>query len=114
MDFSGSKKMGYLASLRIAMEDKKLSWPSSVKGVRQITGYDPLRDTSASKLPQDIVSAFAMSAFGIRRYWAGLADDYGEISEKNEPLDVDESGTLRRARDSAPLSRWYSGSRSKR
>jgi hypothetical protein len=114
MDFSGSKKMGYLASLRIAMEDKKLLWPSSVKGTRQITGYDPLRDTSASKLPQDIVSAFAMSAFGIRRYWAGLPDDNSETSAKNESLDIDVSGMLRRERDQAPLSRWGSHGRSRR
>ncbi len=114
MDFSGSKKMGYLASLRIAMEDKKLSWPSTVKGVRQITGYDPARDTSASKLPQDVVSAFAMSAFGIRRFWAGLADSDNDQSEKAEYLDIDSGGTIRRERDQAPISRWHTGDRSKR
>jgi hypothetical protein len=73
LDFSGAKKMGYLASLRIAMEDKKLVWPSTVKGIKQITGYDPIRDTANSKLPQDVVSCFAMAAFGIRLYWSGIS-----------------------------------------
>jgi len=114
MDFSGSKKMGYLAALRIAMEDKKLLWPSAVKGVKQITGYDPSRDTANSKLPQDIVSCFSSSASGIRRYWASLPDDGSEEVEKSESLIIDGSGIIRRDRDSAPLSRWTTGERSRR
>ena len=114
MDFSGAKKMGYLAALRIAMEDKKLVWPSTVKGVKQITGYDPLRDTANSKLPKDVVSCFAMAAFGIRRYWSGISPDDGEELEKDGALVLDSSGIVRRERDSAPVSRWDSRGRSGR
>jgi len=114
MDFSGAKKMGYLAALRIAMEDKKLVWPSTVKGVRQITGYDPLRDTANSKLPQDVVSCFAMAAFGIRRYWSGISPDDGEELEKDGALVLDSSGIVRRERHTAPVSRWNSRDRSSR
>ena len=61
-----------------------------------------------------MVSAFAMSAFGIRRYWAGLADSDNDQSEKAEYLDIDSGGTIRRERDQAPISRWHTGDRSKR
>ena len=96
------------------MEDKKLVWPSTVKGVRQITGYDPLRDTANSKLPQDVVSCFAMAAFGIRRYWSGISPDDGEELEKDGALVLDSSGIVRRERHTAPVSRWNSRDRSSR
>ncbi|MCX6064720.1 MAG: hypothetical protein NT121_03055, partial [Chloroflexi bacterium] len=98
----------------IAMEDKKLAWPSTVKGTKQITGYDPIRDNANSKLPQDVVSCFAMAAFGIRRYWSGRSADDDEDLQKNLGLELDESGVIRRERDATPVSRWNSRARTSR
>jgi hypothetical protein len=67
LDFSGTKKAGYLVVARMFIESGLLSWPKSVVGIRsQLTNYDPARDKN---IAQDLVATIAMSAFLIRIYF---------------------------------------------
>jgi hypothetical protein len=67
LDFSGSKKAGYLVVARMFIESGLLSWPKLVVGIRsQLTNYDPGRDRN---IAQDLVATIAMSAFLIRIYF---------------------------------------------
>ena len=114
MDFSNSKKLGFLASLRIAMEDHKMTWPDKVKATKQITGYDPAKDTINAKLPQDVVSCFAMAAFGIRRYWSGFDDEDQSGTPRPDEVVMAEDGTLRTNREQPNYERDRYQGRSRR
>jgi len=80
LDFSGSKKMAYLVTLRILLESGKMTWPKNVAGIRsQLANYDPIHD---KKLAQDIVATMAMVAFVARSWFhvdpADLRPDKGD------------------------------------
>lgn len=67
MDFSGSKKVGYLHAARLLVEAGLLTWPKEIVGIRsQLTNYDLEND---KKIPQDIVATMAMSAHAIRMWF---------------------------------------------
>jgi hypothetical protein len=64
LDFSGTKKMGYLVVLRMFLEAKLMRWPQNIVGIRaQLTNYEPEDDKT---LAQDIVATMAMSAWVMR------------------------------------------------
>lgn len=71
LDFSGPKKAAYLVAARLILEAKLARWPKNIAGMRaQLANYDPAKDHGAiSKIPQDIVSCFAMSCFVARSYF---------------------------------------------
>lgn len=67
LDFSGTKKIGYLHACRLFIEGKLFSFPKAIVGIRsQLSNYDPEKDTKGGKLAQDIVAVMAMSAHVIR------------------------------------------------
>lgn len=73
MDFSGSKKPAYLIAGRLLIEAEMTAWPKFFTGLRsQLTNYDPEKDKSdaTSKLSQDLVAAYCMSAYAIRAWFA--------------------------------------------
>jgi len=78
MDFSSGYKPTYLVSARLMLESGLFTWPKSIKGIRaQLSNYEPEKDkVGMPKFPQDIVSAFAMSAFGIRVWFSIDPEDY--------------------------------------
>jgi len=64
LDFSGTKKNGYLVVGRMFVENNLLTWPRFLIGLRsQLTNYDPERD---KKIAQDLVATLCMSAFVLR------------------------------------------------
>ena len=77
MDFSGSKKATYLLSLRLLLENKMMSWPKEITGLRsQLTNYDPEKDVGIrSKIPQDLVATKAMAAFAMRMWFHVSPED---------------------------------------
>lgn len=67
LDFSGTKKSGYLVVARLFIENRLLVWPKFLVGLRsQLTNYDPERD---KKIAQDLVATLSMSAYAIRGYF---------------------------------------------
>jgi hypothetical protein len=64
----GTKKPTYTLSLRLFIENSLMRWPKLLNGVRsQLLNYDPKLDRGIfPKRAQDIVAAFAMSAFVAR------------------------------------------------
>lgn len=81
LDFSGSKRMTMLASLRLDLTARRMAWPDMCRGLSiQAKNYDPTLDrTPASKLAQDLVATASMASFHIRAHY-GVADD-GEAEE---------------------------------
>ena len=71
MDFSGAKKPSYLIAGQFLLEAELFRWPKVFTGMRgQLSNYDPMLDRgTSSKLPQDLVAAFCMAAFYIRRLY---------------------------------------------
>jgi hypothetical protein len=69
-DFSGSKKVSYLVSGKMFIEANLVRWPKQATGIRrQLTNYDPEKDTKGSALAQDIVATFCMGAFAVRSWF---------------------------------------------
>ena len=67
LDFSGTKKSGYLVVARMFIESKLMTWPEFIAGIRsQLSNYDPAKDR---KIAQDIVATVAMSAWVMRIYF---------------------------------------------
>jgi len=85
LDFSGTKKSGYLVVARMFIESALLSWPKFVVGMRaQLSNYDPIND---KKLAQDLVATIAMSAWAMR----GLFNvDLGNLKDKKRADEVEE------------------------
>ena len=77
LDFSGSKKMMFLISLKLLLEANLMRFPKAITGIRsQLWNYDPMLDRGGKpKIPQDIVAAMAMSAYAARA-------NYGEVLEE--------------------------------
>lgn len=84
LDFSGAKKASYLVSGRLVLEAGLVTWPKFVLGMRsQLTNYDPTKDkTGETKIPQDLVAAFCMSAY-VFRVWFSVDDK--EFAAKDRP-----------------------------
>ena len=95
LDFSGSKKSGYLQAARLLVESKLLSWPKAIVGIRsQLTNYDPEADRGANaKIAQDIVASLSMSAHAIRSYFHVSPQ---ELYEKANLLDDQKPEKVRR------------------
>src|SRR4030042_348082 len=83
LDFSGAKKASYLVAGRLVLESGLVTWPKFVLGMRsQLTNYDPAKDkVGESKIPQDLVAVFCMSAF-VFRIWFAIDDT--KFSEKDQ------------------------------
>lgn len=93
MDFSGTKKMAYLVSLRLFVEAHLMRWPKAISGIRsQLGNYEPERDRGPMpKLPQDIVATMAMTAFILRKYFNLSTEElYGQANRGNSDLDEEE------------------------
>lgn len=74
LDFSGSKKMGYLVALRLFIETNRLRWPNFVIGMRsQFVNYDPVND---KKMAQDLIACAAMSAHVMRIWFHVSVEEY--------------------------------------
>ena len=65
LDFSGARRMMYINSGRASLETRVWAWPDEAKGISaQLKAYDHIEDRlTTSKLAQDLVSCFTMSAF---------------------------------------------------
>jgi hypothetical protein len=89
LDFSSGKKATYLISGRLYLEAGLVIWPKMVHGIRsQLSNYDPDKDKTyaTSKLTQDIVATYCMSAYAVRAYFQydpsrEAEDDSSEIDE---------------------------------
>jgi len=77
LDFSGSKKMTYLISLKLLLEAGLFRFPKSITGIRgQLTNYDPMLDRGTKpKIPQDIVAMMAMSAYVARAQYGTILEE---------------------------------------
>jgi hypothetical protein len=78
MDFSTSRKMNMLLSLRTLIELGMLKWAGIAKGIKmQLNSYDPMLDRGGEpKIAQDIVATLSMAAFVIRAYYnIGVEDE---------------------------------------
>lgn len=76
LDFSGSKKASYLVSGKMFIEARLVRWPKQATGIRrQLTNYDPEKDTPKSFLAQDIVATFCMASFAIRSWFNVSPED---------------------------------------
>jgi hypothetical protein len=95
LDFSGSKKSGYLQAARLLIESQLLSWPKAIVGIRsQLTNYDPEADRGANaKIAQDIVASLSMSAHAIRSYFHVSPQ---ELYEKANQVDDQKPDKVRR------------------
>lgn len=95
LDFSGSGKNMYLQALRMYLEAHLFVWAKCIVGVRsQLSNYDLENDR---KIPQDIVSVFAMAAFAIR---VNFHVDLEDILNKDTPKIADDPlGSRRSPRD---------------
>ena len=94
LDFSGSHKMAYLIALRLFIEGGLLRWPKQIAGIRsQLTNYEPLKDKAGQpKIPQDIVSTFAMAAHMMRIYFnVEISNVVGQGFDQFELVDSKES-----------------------
>ena len=89
MDFSGSKKAGYLVALRALLEARLFSWPKKVEGFRQqLTNYSLAKD---KKIAQDLVAMMAMAAWAIRIYFnVSIAETFDKGAKGIDP-DFDEN-----------------------
>ena len=85
LDFSGTKKSGYLVVARMFIESALLTWPKFVIGLRaQLSNYDPIKD---KKLAQDLVAGVAMSAWAMR----GLFNvDLNNLKGENQADEVED------------------------
>jgi hypothetical protein len=94
MDFSGAKKPAYLVSGRMMIEAGLTYWPKFFVGLRsQLTNYDIEKDKSdaTSKIAQDLVSTYCMSAYLIRDLFVqALAD----VLPQNKDEDADKANTV--------------------
>lgn len=100
MDFSGGRKPAYLTAGRLMIEANLMIWPKFVVGMRsQLTNYDPAKDRSdaTSKIPQDLVATFCMSAYAIRT-WFHLDPSSAGTSSEKENIDEDDKRLAREAR----------------
>lgn len=109
MDFSGSKKSAYLISGRLFIESGLVVWPKFFLGLRaQLTNYDPDKDRSdvTSKISQDLVACFCMSAYAIRAWFsidpnlirAQDPDPHFEVVEELDPREFRYSREARSTR----------------
>jgi len=71
MDFSGGRKPAYLVAGRMMLEATLFSWPKIITGMRsQLSNYDLEKDnTSGTKIPQDLVATYCMSAFAVQSWF---------------------------------------------
>jgi len=91
LDFSGSKKIQYLQTLRLFVEGKLLTWPKEIVGIRsQLTNYDYEVD---KKIAQDIVATMSMSSHAIRM-WFHVSPE--ELVAKNYSAVDKDAATHRR------------------
>jgi len=91
LDFSGSKKIQYLQTLRLFVEGKMMTWPRDIVGMRsQLTNYDYEVD---KKIAQDIVATMSMSAHAIRM-WFHVSPE--ELTARNSTAIDKDAATHRR------------------
>lgn len=84
MDFSGSRKAGYLVALRALLEAKLITWPKNVIGFRQqLTNYSLDKD---KRIAQDLVAMLAMAAWAIRIYFnVSIAETFDQGASGIDP-----------------------------
>lgn len=91
MDFSGAKKPAYLNAGRMMIESGLLYWPKFFVGLRsQLANYDQEKDKTdgTSKIAQDLVATFCMSAFSIRDLFVYELDKIYPKKEAETPEQV--------------------------
>lgn len=103
MDFSGSRKAGYLVALRALLESKLINWPKNVIGFRQqLTNYSLDKD---KRIAQDLVATLAMAAWAIRIYFnVSISDTYDQGASGIDP-DFDANGYRLDSREQRNTSR---------
>lgn len=88
LDFSGGRKIGYLQSARLTLEQNRIQYPHEAKGIsQQLLKYDLLEDgpgNTTTKLAQDLVATFGMAAWRLRALY-GLLD--GKEDEDKAKVD---------------------------
>jgi hypothetical protein len=107
-DFSGAKKASYLVAGKMFIEARLVRWPKQASGIRrQLTNYDPEKDTKGGNLAQDIVATFCMAAYGVRSWFNIspeemvdlLTNQSGIDPRKEQPQILRHSTSERSARD---------------
>ena len=90
MDFSGTKKAGYLVALRALIEAQLINWPKNVIGFRQqLTNYSLEKD---KRIAQDLVAMLSMAAWAVRIYFnVSITDTYDKGASGIDP-DFDQHG----------------------
>lgn len=88
MDFSTSRKMNMLLSLRNMIELGLIKWAEAAKGIKlQLYSYDPMLDRGGEpKIAQDIVATLSMGAFVIRAYYNVGTEGEMDYSDNSLPL----------------------------
>lgn len=97
MDFSGTRKAGYLVALRALLEARLITWPKNVIGFRQqLTNYSLGKD---KRIAQDLVAMLSMAAWAVRIYFnVSIADTYDKGAKGIDP-DFDQSGKRTNSRE---------------
>lgn len=101
LDFSGGKKYTYLTALRFMLEGKRMIWPDRIKGMHQIISYDPVRDTAAGRIAQDVVVTTAMAAYVIRALFSEYFQDSSAANLEKEAENALSYSSWREAFDRA-------------